>query len=515
VSERLIVIGAGLAGLFAAITAAQSGVPAALVSLRASERAQSVMAEGGISAALGADDSAQNHYRDTLEAGYFLADPNAVRKLTEAAPGIVQRLLELGTLFTIGHNNTMELRSFGGQKTKRTVFAQSETGKQIISAVVQEARKYEARGLIRRYSHHCFVDLLRTSDNCGGCIIRDTYSNEPQTVYGSVIIATGGMHGLFGNTTGSLDNSGAACAALFRMGIPLANSEFIQYHPTTAVLPGRQLLISEAARGEGGRLFILNDNRPYYFMEERYPKAGNLAPRDIISREMWLLGKQYGAQVYLDLTGLSETVFTTHLADTLEDCLTYLRIDPRKKPLPVSPGVHYFMGGIKVDESHRTVLPGLYAAGECCCQYHGANRLGGNSLLGAIHGGITAAESAIADGLSASGGRCFSGAASESVKVTANELAVQTAVRDALGIARDHAGLKGALAALEAVPGDLSLLAQAVLISALERRESRGAHFRTDFPEPNDAEFRKTSVAVYDGSKITLHHEQIPDEAIT
>jgi succinate dehydrogenase / fumarate reductase flavoprotein subunit len=502
-SGRIVVVGAGLAGLFAALTAAENGANAALVSIRPSERAQSVMAEGGINAALGDDDSARNHYDDTMEAGRFIADPNAVKGLIEAAPGIVRRLLELGVLFNMRRDDMPELRYFGGQKIKRAVFAQSGTGKQIMSAVIQEARKYEARGLITRYDRHVFAGLLRDGKGCTGCAARDVYSGAAATLNGGVIIATGGMHGLFGGTTGSLDNSGAATATLFKMGLPLSNAEFIQYHPTTAGIPGKRLLISEAARGEGGRLYVSRNGKPYYFMEDKFPEMGNLAPRDVISREMWSLDEQ----AYLDLSGLSSAIWNTRLANTLDDCLTHLRLDPRKDPIPVAPGVHYFMGGIQVDEAHRTVLPNLYAAGECCCQYHGASRLGGNSLLGAIYGGITAARSALADGSPIGGGEYFPADAEQSAR---DRLKTQTAARNALGIARDRAGLETGIAELEKLPGSIPLLARAMAIGALERRESRGAHLRTDYPEPNDAVFQKTTVAVYRGGKISVRFEDTP-----
>jgi succinate dehydrogenase / fumarate reductase flavoprotein subunit len=504
-SGQIVVIGAGLAGLFAALTAAENGTNAALVSVRPSERAQSVMAEGGVNAALGDDDSARKHCDDTMAAGRFLADPNAVKGLTKAAPGIVRRLLELGVLFNMRRDDMPELRYFGGQKIKRTVFAKSGTGKQIMSAVIQEVRKYEARGLITRYDRHVFAGLLRDGKGCTGCAVRDAYSGAATALNGGVIIAAGGMHGLFGGTTGSLDNSGAVTAALFGMGVPLANGEFIQYHPTTAGIPGKRLLISEAARGEGGRLYVLRNGKPYYFMEDKFPEIGNLAPRDVISREMRSLGEQ----AYLDLSGLSSEIWNTRLADTLDDCLTHLRIDPRKAPIPVAPGVHYFMGGIQVDEAHRTVPPNLYAAGECCCQYHGANRLGGNSLLGAIYGGITAAGSALADGSPIRGGECFSADAEQNAR---DRLEMQAAVRNALDIARDRAGLETGIAALERLPGAMPLLARAMVTGALERCESRGAHSRTDYPETNDAVFQKTTVAVYRGGKISVRFEDIPEK---
>jgi succinate dehydrogenase / fumarate reductase flavoprotein subunit len=208
------------------------------------------------------------------------------------------------------------------------------------------------------------------------------------------------------------------------------------------------------------------------------------------------------------LTGLPDEVFQTRLAGALDDCLTYLRLDPRKEPIPVAPGAHYFMGGIQVDERHKTIMPNLYAAGECCRQYHGANRLGGNSLLGAVFGGTTAADSALADGFPAKGGKLFYAGDEQNAR---HRRIMQDAVRKALGVARDQAGLEAGIAALLELPGDMPLLARAIMTGALERRESRGAHFRTDHPETNDTEFRKTTVVALDGGRITARFEDIPE----
>lgn len=167
----------------------------------------------------------------------------------------------------------------------------------------------------------------------------------------------------------------------------------IQYHPTTAECGGKRILISEAARGEGGRLFALKNGQPWYFMEEKYPELGNLMPRDITAREIWKVSRE--SEVFLDMTGIPKDVISNKLTGLADDCMTYLNKDIQKEPIPVLPGIHYFMGGIYVDEHHRTVFQNLYAAGECCAQYHGANRLGGNSLLGAVYGGRIAADSAV------------------------------------------------------------------------------------------------------------------------
>ena len=398
--ERIKIIGAGLAGLSAAITLAEKGYKSTIISLQPSERAQSVMAEGGINGAsntMGENDSPAEHASDTLKAGVALADPAAVKDLAQHAPEIHQWLMRLGAPLH-RKDGQLILRNFGGQKKKRTAYAQSSTGKVLMTALIDECRKYEASAVIHRLSHHEFLSLILRDGCCEGVWIRDSYTGECFALTGPVIFASGGLNGFFpGMTTGTASNSGDAAAILFAQGVAFANLEFIQYHPTTVQIPGKRMLISEAARGEGGRLFIYQDGSPRYFMEEKYPELGNLMPRDVVSREMYQLTRDTGEQVYLDLRGLSNNTWKEKLSDLREEIRYYLALDPAKEPVPVSPGIHYFMGGILVDRGHRTSLSGLYAAGECACQYHGANRLGGNSTLGAIYGGMTAAVTAAAE----------------------------------------------------------------------------------------------------------------------
>ena len=251
-SKTIIIIGAGLAGLSAVLQAAENGCNVKLVSSLPSERAQSVMAEGGINAALNTkdeNDSPEEHFTDTIKAACGLADPNAVWGMTQAAPELVHWLLKLGVKFNMSGYDDVDLRNFGGQKKKRTAFAQSDTGKQIMTAMIDAVRRKEASGMVERFSHHSFLTLRLCGNICCGCVIRDEYSQETVELPGdAVIVATGGMHGLFGNTTGSLSNTGEVTAELFRLGVPLANGEMIQYHPTTVKCGGKRMLISEAAR---------------------------------------------------------------------------------------------------------------------------------------------------------------------------------------------------------------------------------------------------------------------------
>ncbi|MBR1731002.1 MAG: FAD-binding protein, partial [Ruminococcus sp.] len=268
------IIGAGLAGLSCAYNLANSGVKSNLVSIQPSERAQSVMAEGGINACLntmGEDDTVEQHIEDTIRGGVFLADLNAVKGLCENAPELVKKLADLGVPFDYNKQGIVQ-RNFGGQKKKRTAYVKSSTGKMLMTALIDAVRKFEADGIVNRYPHHSFESLIIENGECRGVMISDEYSGELTKMYGSVVLATGGMNGLFGEyTTGTRNNNSDVTATVFEQGVELANLEFVQYHPTTIGIAGKRLLISEAARGEGGRLFVNRNGERWYFMEEKYP----------------------------------------------------------------------------------------------------------------------------------------------------------------------------------------------------------------------------------------------------
>ncbi len=286
---------------------------------------------------------------------------------------------------------------------------------------------------------------------------------------------------------------------------------------------GKHLLITEAVRGESGRLFALQDGKPFYFMEEKYPELGNLMPRDVIAREEWMLLQQ-GKQIWLDMRHLDKNIQQTKLRGVLNDCSQFLSLDPTKKPIPVVPGIHYFMGGILVDRQHRTTMRGLYASGECACQYHGANRLGGNSLLGAIYGGTIAAQSAMADSFKIP--QVEDTHISKSVHAGKDGcyvdgiLNLRHVLQHSLGIVREERTLQAALAELQNLQEQMTydasasvyenqmlqncnLLGQALLMSADARKESRGAHNRSDFPEEN-SDYQKQTVARFDGKVINI-----------
>ena len=543
--RKVNIVGAGLAGLAAALTLSRAGIPSRLISVQTSERAQSNLAEGGINACLnvmGEDDHPLEHYEDTMKGGCDLADPNMAAGLCLAAPGIIGELIELGVPFQ-RENGQLVQRSFGGQKKKRTSYVKSSTGKMITASMIDAVRRYECEGLVERFPRHEFRQLMILGGSCAGVLVHDNFRGEDLCLMGSVILAMGGMNGMFsGQTTGSTANTGNAAAVLFAQGVKMANLEMIQYHPTTVKIAGKRMLISEAARGEGGRLFYYGDDSDLpagerskvRFMEDKYGERGNLMPRDVVSREMAACGKE----VYLDLTGLPDAVWEKKLSDLREEIIHYLAIDPRSEPVPVAPGIHFFMGGILIDEGHRSSIPGLYAAGECACGYHGANRLGGNSLLAAIYGGKTAAHTAAADRNSEMddkpAGKEGNGLGDQRRVRYPDEIGdrssaicdeqVSQILLKSLPILRNEKDLSEGLMEIrnlkKQMKGESSecvnslsycriLLAEAILMSAAARKESRGAHYVREYPERAES-FRKTTVVRCERDSVVTEFREIP-----
>lgn len=483
------VVGAGLAGLAAAIELSRKGVKCNLISFQPSERAQSVLAEGGINAALdtmGEGDTTEEHFKDTMKGGCYLETESAVRNLTDNAPDIVKELYRLGVPFC-SENGRIILRNFGGQAKKRTAYAKSSTGKMIMTALIDETRKYEAAGLVTRYQHHELVAMDVKNRQLVSISVKDRFSDDTFTFTGSTILCTGGLNGFFeGMTTGTAANTGNAAAIAFDSGVEFANLEMIQYHPTTVAICNKRMLISEAARGEGGRLYIIRNGKPWYFMEEKYPELGNLMPRDVVSREMYLVSRRDDCEgeVFLDMTGLDDNIWKNKLSDLRSEIISYLHKDPAKEPVAVSPGIHFFMGGIKVTDEHETNIRGLYAAGEAACKYHGANRLGGNSMLGALFGGKTAAASA-----AVSAGQCIV-KKTETPVGTVSSPEIRHILRDVLleglGIVRNTKSMNDSLQKINtlydkteknSIDSKRIKFAAAMLNSALARTQSLGAHF--------------------------------------
>lgn len=536
--HEVIIIGSGLAGLSAAIQCAAQGRKAVIISDQPSWCAQSVLAAGGINAALnhGKDgDSISQHEEDTWEAGCHLADREAIHRLAMNASDVIGFLEDCGVIFSRNENGDIAQRYFGGQKKKRTCYSNANIGKQLVSGLEQRTRLYEDKSLIRLLNHHIFLDFIKENDSIGGVFLCDRYTGELLILEGPVIAASGGIGGLFGRTTGSLHSDGSVTAAAYQAGVQMANLEMIQYHPTTILTKSKHMLISEAARGEGGRLFAYQNGQKWYFCEEWYGERGNLMPRDVLSRAIDRVlhsGEADSAQnVWLDLTHLGQEKIEKDLAEIRTLCMDYLGLDPVTEPIPVVPGIHYFMGGIWVDINHRTSMKGLYAAGECCSQYHGANRLGGNSTLGAVYGGRCAADSCCKDDTEGHHQIIHDTEKQEQIKSTMiQKLAgflpvedqalmkreqLQTIMRTSMGILRDEEGLLAGRKqlsefmkeqdmrttnqrlAIEMTEKDehdlmsiysyktelLSRLGDAMLQSAIMRKESRGAHYRLDYPD--------------------------------
>ena len=524
----IIVVGAGVAGLTAAIKACDNGANVSLISPDYSERSQSVMAMGGINAALntkGEDDSTNHHFTDTMNGGCEINNKKAVEMLTDDAPQIIDWLEKIGTSFSRDENGNVDLRNFGGQKKKRTAYAGSRTGKQIVTSLVNSCRKRESEGNIQRFVGYRFLSLIFSNKNecCGiNCIHEDT--QEIKSFIGNaVIIATGGYNSVFGKILGSTQNDGFTTAKLFTQGVTLANLEMIQYHPTTIMTPQKRMLISEAARGEGGRLFVIKDGKPWYFMKDFYPELADLMPRDVVSRSIFKVSDGGKKDVFLDLRHLDEYTVKVKLDEVYEICEKYLNLNPLETPIPIFPAVHYFMGGIKTDETHKTNIKRLYAAGECSCQYHGANRLGGNSLLGAIHGGWISAENAV---LEKPTGNIINNINEEldsfnsyipkdkSLSDTLNE--ISQIMNESMGIYRNKDDLMAGLDRLDNLDTEVNakyydylkvnlliVLSKASILSALARKESRGAHQRTDFPKSDD-NYKKSICAMYDDGEIVI-----------
>jgi succinate dehydrogenase / fumarate reductase flavoprotein subunit len=284
---------------------------------------------------------------------------------------------------------------------------------------------------------------------------------------------------------------------MFSQGVAMSNLEMIQFHPTTISQGNKSILITEAARGEGGRLYSLNeDGKKTYFMEERFPELGNLMPRDITAREIYK--ELQNNKVYLDMTGVDQEIWEKRLFELRSDMKFYFKIDPAKEAIQVEPGIHYFMGGIWVDIDHRTNIKGLYAAGECAAQYHGANRLGGNSLLGAIYGGMTVAKSIVSDEESDSKSAIIS-----NIVGCKENMDSKRKVSKAMGIIRTENSLRSALESLKDKNDEYHVFLKAILMSALMRKESRGAHFRGDYLGINP-EYAFPSVVWWDGRTINV-----------
>ena len=404
--NKVIIVGGGLAGLLAAMRVCEGGGTVDLFSYCPVKRSHSLCAQGGMNACMdtkGEHDSVYEHFDDTVYGGDFLADQLAVKGMVEAAPKLVKMFDRMGVPFNRTPEGVLDLRNFGGQKNKRTVFAGSTTGQQLLYALDEQVRRWEVKGKVTKYEFWEYIRAIKNKDGIvRGIVAQNMNSNEIKSFPADVVIlATGGPGQVFGRCTASTICNGSAVSSAYQQGAHIGNPEFIQIHPTAIPGSDKNRLMSEACRGEGGRIWTYKDGKPWYFLEEMYPAYGNLVPRDVASRAIFKvcvhmgLGIDNDRRVYLDLSHIPADYLERKLGGILEMYSEFVGQDPRKVPMEIFPSVHYSMGGIWVDRNHHTNLPGLMAAGECDHQYHGANRLGANSLLSAAYSGFIAGPEAL------------------------------------------------------------------------------------------------------------------------
>jgi len=428
---NIVIVGGGLAGLSAAIKIAEAGAKVDMFSIVPVKRSHSVCAQGGINGAKntkGEGDHPDIHLDDTLFGGEFLADQPLVKELVYQAPGIIDLLDRMGVMFNRTPEGHLDFRRFGGTLHHRTAFAGATTGQQLLYALDEQVRRFEAEGLVRKFEYWELLSLVLDGEGrCGGIVAMNLRDMHVEAFPASaVIVCTGGPGLVFGKSTNSFINTGAAAARCYQQGAWYANPEFIQVHPTSIPGADKLRLISESVRSEGGRVWVprkkgdtrapneIPDKERWYFLEEKYPKYGNLVPRDVATREIFELVRQgYGVrgerQVYLDITpactGAKADVLERKLGGVLEIYRKFAGEDPLEVPMRIFPGMHYSMGGVWVGHSdlngggtqlqQMTNIPGLFAAGEVDSQYHGGNRLGANSLVSCIVGGFLAGPRAV------------------------------------------------------------------------------------------------------------------------
>jgi succinate dehydrogenase / fumarate reductase flavoprotein subunit len=579
--SRVIVVGGGLAGLGAAVKAAELGVQVDLFSIVPVKRSHSVCAQGGINAcneiARQQGYSEHEHFDESIYGGDFLANQPPVYEMAHWAPRIIDLLDRMGVPFNRTKEGQRDLRLFGGSLYKRTHFAGATTGQQLIYAFDEQVRRFETEGKVTKYEHWEFLRPLIAADGtCCGIVAQDLRTMQVRAFRASaVVMATGGCGLVFGKSTNSVMCTGGAASRCYQLGAWYGNGEFIQVHPTAIPGHDKLRLMSESARGEGGRVWVprrkgdgrdprqIPEGERWYFLEEKYPKYGNIVPRDIATREIFDVCVNQGMgvggqnQVYLDLTHLGREYMDRKLGGIVEIYRKFVGEEPSEVPMRIFPGMHYSMGGLwttyTAKPDHKgmvygapnnmmTNIPGLYAFGEVNYQFHGANRLGANALLSCIFDGLFSGASVAAwakdhavdavpqqvfdDGVAAEQARMqalASGTGGENPYQIGKELgdemtAAATVVKSEARLLQARAKLAELrdrsrrmslsdtgmwtnqnLSYARAV-ADMVILAQAIIEGSIERKESRGSHYRTDFPTRNDERFLKSTVAAYDAA---------------
>ncbi len=599
--RRVIVVGGGLAGLTTVIKLCEAGVPVDLFSLVPVKRSHSVCAQGGINASVntkGEGDSPEVHLEETVYGGDFLANQPPVKGMTYAAPGIVYMLDRMGVPFNRTPEGLLDFRRFGGTLFHRTAFAGATTGQQLLYALDEQVRRYETlevenekgiavRGekMVRKWELWDFLGLVTDEGGIArGIVAQDLKTMQITSFPGeAVCLATGGSGIIFGKSTNSVINTGTAASAAYQQGACYANGEFIQVHPTAIPGADKLRLISESVRGEGGRVWVPKDAKEKrrgkdvpegqrdYFLEAKYPGYGNLVPRDIAARELFLkcFHEHKGVwndktsnnelEVYLDVTHLPKDILRKKLAGVLEIYEKFVGEDPYENPMRIFPAVHYSMGGLWVDfekstdgrlvagspRNHATNLGGLYAVGEVEYAYHGANRLGANSLLSCIYGGMVAGP-AIATYVKNLDKSSLDVKSSVFEKAAQRERERYDAIlktngkenpyklHEELGhvmlrdctIERHNGVLDKVIAKIDDLEErsldigvtdtagranqgaqfvrhlkNMLVLARVIAQGARNRDESRGAHFKPEFKTRDDASFLRSTLAMYGESR--------------
>jgi succinate dehydrogenase / fumarate reductase flavoprotein subunit len=527
----VLVIGAGLAGQRAALAAAEQGVSVGIVSKVHPVRSHSNAAQGGINAALQEGDSWESHAFDTVKGSDYLGDQDAIEIMTREAPEEILHLEHLGVTFHRNDEGRLGTRAFGGASQARTYYVADITGQAIMHVLYEQLMKYSAQ--ISRYEEYFTTRLVMDDDgNCVGAVLRNVADGSMELFEAkNVILATGGNGQIWQPTTNALICTGDGIAMAYRVGAPLMDMEMIQYHPTTLAKKG--FLITEGARGEGAHLLNAQGER---FMERYAPNKMELASRDVVSRaEQTEINEGRGfddGTVALDITVVPRKRIHEALREIVLVGRDFAGVDITSEPIRIKPGNHYTMGGVKTDVHGATSIPGLYAAGEAACvSVHGGNRLGANSLLDTLIFGRRSGEHAAARAKQIDGARPSEAALTDSEREIAELMTRDhgngrrvSVLRRELGetmdrfvaVFRDDEGIQTALERVKSlreelpkayiddrgtvfnqdVLGALELdfmleQAECTCAAALHRTESRGAQYRTDFPERNDDEWLK------------------------
>lgn len=578
--RTVVVVGGGLAGLSAAMKLAENGCHVKIISVTKVKRSHSVCAQGGINAAInlkGEDDSPIIHAYDTIKGGDFLGNQPPIVEMCLSAPAIIYMLDRFGCPFNRTPEGNLDFRRFGGTLYNRTAFCGASTGQQLLYSLDEQVRRYEVQGLVEKFESHEFMRLVLDDNGVTrGVVVMDLFNLKCEAIEAdAVVIATGGCGLIFKKSTNSTFCTGAANGRLYRQGMKYANGEFIQIHPTAIPGADKMRLMSESIRGEGGRIWVYGDSsksvvmddgrrvtcgvtgKPWYFLEELYPTFGNLVPRDIGSREVLRicemgLGVDGQMQVYLDVSHLPKEKIQK-LASVLDIYQKFTGDDPSKVPMRIFPAVHYTMGGGWVDwpaaddpdrnQRYRqmTNIPGCFNVGESDYQYHGANRLGANSLLSCIFGGLVTGNEVpryIKDHIIGNEdvpAKCYKEAVDfvvgerkvmlsrsgpENIHKLHEELAEWmvanvTVKRNNTDLSRtmdkirelreryqhitldDHSQFANQTLMFALQFGPMLDLAMIITKGALLRNEFRGAHFKPEFPKRDDENWLKTTIATF------------------